>query len=101
MRPLAVPDPVEITRDGAKYKGGGITNIWYRWGYVLAPAGYDWVGPENAFPDNSDYYAVKESSTWKALSAVTATTGIANTTAAWTRKASSALSLGILPIFHA
>ena len=31
MRPLAVPDQVEIYRDGNKYKGGGATSVWYRW----------------------------------------------------------------------
>jgi hypothetical protein len=97
---MDVPDPTEITRDGNKYKGGGVTSMWYRWGYVFHPAGYDWAGPENAFPSNDDYMAVKEASTYKALSAVTATTGSANTVGIWNRKFTSALSLGILPVFH-
>jgi len=100
MKPLAVPVPVEIDRAPASYKGGGTTSIWYRWGYVLAPAGYDWVGPEDTFPGNANYSNVKETATWKALDAVTDTTGSANCTGAWNRKVSNALSLGILPVLH-
>lgn len=100
MAPLAVPDPVEIYRDARKYKGGGMTSIWYRWGYVFAPAGYDWVGKEDEFPSDASYMAVKESGTQKALSAVTDTTGSALSVGVWQRKFTSALSLGILPIFH-
>jgi hypothetical protein len=98
MAGLAVPEPVEIDRDASAYMGGGMTELWYRWGYVLAPAGYDWVGPENAFPSDSAYNSCMVSGT------LTATTGITptdtTTTGVWKRKASSALSLGILPIFH-
>jgi len=100
MEPLAVPDDVEITRDGNAYKGGGVTSIWYRWGYVMHPAGYDWVGSENVFPEDADYMSVKESTTYKALASVTDGTGSANCVGVWNRKFSSALSLGILPIFH-
>jgi hypothetical protein len=100
MEPLMVPDDVEITRDGNAYKGGGVTSIWYRWGYVLAPAGYDWIGTEDAFPADADYMSVLESSTQKALASVTDNTGSANTVGVWNRKFSSALSLGILPVFH-
>jgi len=100
MKPLSVPVPVEIDRAAAAYKGGGTTSIWYRWGYVLAPAGYDWAGPETAFPDDAGYMQVKESSTYKALASVTDTTGADNTVGVWNRKVKSALSLGILPIFH-
>lgn len=98
MEQLAVPDPTEIHRDGNAYKGGGATSIWYRWGYVLAPAGYDWIGPEDAFPSDADYMSVMESSTKTALASVTT---IANARGIWKRKFSSALSLGILPVFHA
>ena len=100
MAGLTVPDPTEIYRNANTYKGGGSTSIWYRWGYVLAPAGYDWVGAENAFPSDADYKAVKEATVQKALEDVTATTGSANTVGVWNRKFSSALSLGILPVFH-
>jgi len=100
MKSLLVPTPVEIDRDPKAMKGGGTTSIWYRWGYVLAPAGYDWVGPETAFPENSGYSNVRETATWKTLATVTATTGSANCIGAWNRKASSALSLGILPVLH-
>jgi len=67
---------------------------------VLAPAGYDWTGAHEAFPSDADYMSVIEGSTPKALSAVTDTTGSDNTYGVWSRKFSSALSLGILPVFH-
>lgn len=101
MTPLMVPEPVEIDRSAAAYQGGGTTQIWYRWGYVAHPAGYDWAGSENEFASDTTYQSVIESSTVKALSAVTDTTGADNSVGIWTRKASSALSLGILPVFHA
>jgi hypothetical protein len=100
FKPLAVPDQVEIYRDANKYRGGGRTDIWYRWGFVLAPAGYDWTGAEDEFTADADYMGVREAGTLKALSAVTTTTGSANTVGVWNRKFTSALSLGILPIFH-
>jgi hypothetical protein len=100
MKELAVPDQTEIERQAGKYKGGGVTNIWYRWGYVLAPAGYDWVGKKDDFPSNDHYMAAVEGGTMKALSAVGSGT-LASTTGVWDRKFSSALSLGILPVFHA
>lgn len=97
MAGLMVPDEVEITRNGNAYKGGGVTSIWYRWGYVLAPAGYDWQGSEEEFPEDADYMGVAEGSTLKALTDV-GTIGSAK--GVWGRKSSSALSLGILPVFH-
>jgi len=100
MAQLTVPDPTEIFRNANTYKGGGSTSIWHRWGYVLAPAGYDWVGAEDAFPDDAAYKAVIESTTQKALESVTDTTGSDNTVGVWNRKFTSALSLGILPVFH-
>jgi hypothetical protein len=99
MKQLSVPEPTEIDRDAAAYKGGGTTDIWHRWGYVLAPAGYDWVGPEDAFPTNADYVSVLEGSTKLALTSVVSGT-LASTQGVWKRKTSSALSLGILPVFH-
>jgi hypothetical protein len=97
MEQLMVPDSVEVYRDANKYKGGGTTSIWNRWGYVLAPAGYDWNGAKTEFPSDANYMGVVEGGTSKAL---TATTAIANARGTWTRKAASALSLGILPVFH-
>lgn len=85
---LNIPLPVEITKVGGAYKGGGTTEVWNRWGYVLAPAGYDWAGAITAFPSDTDYVAAPTGNV------------ISNTRGAWTRKATSALSLGILPIFH-
>lgn len=98
MEPLAVPDSTEIERNAAAYKGGGTTSIWYRWGYVVHPAGYDWAGSDAKFASDDEYQYVLESGTAKALTA--ATDVLASTTGTWVRKSSSALSLGILPIFH-
>lgn len=97
MENLAVPEEVEIERKAAAYKGGGTTTIWHRWGYVLAPAGYNWAGAQEAFPGDAEYKGVIEAGTPKALTAVTAVADAAGT---WTRKTASALSLGILPVFH-
>lgn len=93
---LSVPDSTEITRDGNAYNGGGVTSVWHRWGYVMAPAGYSWAGAEDAFPSDNDYMATIEG-TQKALTSVGT---IGNATGVWNRKFTSALSLGILPIFH-
>jgi len=75
--PVPVPMPVEVDRDAAAYTGGGSTNVWYRYGFIMHPMGYDWSGATNAFATN-------------------ATLGAA---ASYTRKF-NALNLGILPIFH-
>jgi hypothetical protein len=99
MEPLMVPESVEIDRKPAAYKGGGTTSVWYRWGYVMHPAGYNWGGAVDAFPADSNYFQVVEGTTPKALTAVASGT-LASTTGTWIRKASSALSLGILPVFH-
>jgi hypothetical protein len=98
LEALMVPEAVEIDRNAAAYKGGGSTSVWYRWGYVLHPAGYNWAGADNAFPSNTDYVSVLENGTQKALT--DASSGLASTTGVWVRKASSALNLGILPVFH-
>lgn len=94
---LDVPEPTEIARAPAKYKGGGTTEVWYRWGYILHPAGYGWAGSEEEFASDATYKGVMESTTAKALTAVTT---IADARGTWLRKATSALSLGILPVFH-
>jgi hypothetical protein len=88
MPMLSVPNPTAIERNEAAYMGGGTTDIWYRWGYVVHPAGYDWAGAETAFPSNTAL-----------IGAPTANVD-SNTVGAWTRKTQSALSLGILPVFH-
>jgi hypothetical protein len=98
MNALTIDEDVEITRRGAAYKGGGVTDIWYRWGYVAHPAGYNWIGAESDFPSDADFMNVVESGTPKALG--TATDALADTTGTWERKFTSALSLGILPVFH-
>jgi len=98
MEDLTVPMPTEIERKAGTYQGGGETAIWRRWGYVLAPAGYDWVGSEEAFPSDAAYRYVVESGAPKTLSA--SADSLANVVGTWKRKAASALSLGILPVFH-
>jgi hypothetical protein len=75
---IAVPTPVEIERAAAAYTGGGSTDIWYRYGFVVHPMGYDWAGATNTFATNAAY----------------------GTAASWSRKMNS-LNLGILPILHA
>jgi hypothetical protein len=99
MESLMIPEPTEIERKAAAYKGGGTTSIWYRWGYVLAPAGYNWNGGTAAFPSDAEYMYAVEGSTPKALASVASGT-LASTTGTWARKTNSALQLGILPVFH-
>jgi hypothetical protein len=99
MKSLVIDEDVEIDRNAAAYKGGGTTQIWYRWGYVLHPAGYDWAGSDAAFPSDADYMSVMEGATQRVLTSVVSGT-LASTTGVWARKATSALSLGILPVFH-
>ena len=101
LEPVIVPMPVEIDRTANAYAGGGTTEIWYRWGYIAHPAGYDWVGHKDRFASDAGYYETNQGGTIQSLadsstgsSTLTATTGV------WDRKTSSALSLGILPIFH-
>ena len=71
------PMPVEIDRDASAFQGGGSTELWYRYGFVAHPIGYDWTGSDNAFPTNAAYKAGT----------------------AWNRKL-GAYNLKILPIFH-
>jgi len=100
MEALTVPDSVEIFRDGRAYNGGGATDIWHRWGYVAHPAGYNWKGAVDAFPTDATYgYAVEDTTPLALTSVVSAT--LASTTGVWERKTNSALTLGILPVFHA
>lgn len=82
MKPLTVPVPVEVDRSAAAYMGGGTTDIWYRWGYVLHPMGYDWDGAENAFVSTSG-------------------AGGYDQAASWARADMGYLNLGVLPILHA
>lgn len=121
MAPLSIPEPVEIQRAAAAYYGGGTTSVWHRWGYVLAPAGYNWKGSDDAFPSDADYgnvlttagapapldapfdASLGDETTQKNLTNNTTTPGSATAwvKGTWERKASSVLSLGILPVFHA
>jgi len=78
FREIPMPVATEIDRNPAAYAGGGSTNIWYRYGFITHPMGYDWVGATNTFATNT-------------------TLGAA---ASWTRTMDP-LNLGILPILHA
>jgi hypothetical protein len=98
MEALSIPTPVEIYRDARAYNGGGSTDIWYRWGYVAHPGGYDWIGDATKFPSDAEYMYSVTGGTPELFTG--ATVGV-TTTGTWKRKASSALSLGILPVFHA
>jgi len=99
MESLAIPDDTEIFRNPGAYQGGGTTEVWHRWGYVVAPAGYSWAGPEEAFPSDADYMSVMDGTTKRTVAGMV-DANIANVRGIWQRKAMSALSLGILPIFH-
>jgi hypothetical protein len=98
MENLTVPTPVEIYRDARAYNGGGSTDVWYRWGYVAHPGGYNWAGLTTEFPTDAAYMTCVTGGTPDATLAG-ATIGV-TTTGTWLRKADSALSLGILPVFH-
>ena len=100
MKGLSIPIPVEIERKAAAFKGGGTTSIWYRWGNVYVPAGYNWLGTQDAFPSDAQYgYAIEGSDAPEAITTVT-DADLDTVTGTWGRKASSALTLGILPVFH-
>jgi hypothetical protein len=101
LEALSVPNPVGIQHDENAYNGSGMTSLWHRWGYVAAPAGYDWLGNTEAFPGDADYMKVLD--TTPAPDAFTTLATATNATIAsgtWGRKTKSALSLGILPVFH-
>ena len=81
MVPLNIETPVEMDRVAKAYGGSGTTEIWYRWGYVVHPVGYNWSGSEVKF---------------------VATSGVGgfDQAASWTRASQSYLNLGILPLMH-
>lgn len=85
---LDVPTPVEFDRDASVGRGTGNTELWYRWGYVMHPRGYNWTGDLEQFVGN----AGDGTNFLYDNGAVLATN--------WERKADQ-LNLGILPIFHA
>ena len=82
MKALDVPAPVEMDRNPEAFLGGGTTDIWYRWGYVCHPQGYDWAGSTVQFAQKKG-------------------TGGYDQAASWARADQGYLNLGILPIFHA
>lgn len=98
MEALNVPKPVGVDNDESAYHGGGTTDVWYRWGYVVHPAGYDWRAIDTKFPSDADYMGVTITEASETIVALAGQTG--DIQPVWRRKVSSALSLGILPIFH-
>ena len=95
---MTVPLPVEVDRKAAAYQGGGVTDVWYRWGYVVHPRGYTWNGSEDQFASDANYMEIKDGS--GDMIPLAGATLDAATRGAFVRKSTSALSLGILPIFH-
>lgn len=102
MEALSVPLDVEIDRDASAYQGGGTTTVWYRWGYVTHPVGYSWNGDKEAFPTNEQFMGVAETEAGGAIinKNLVDVTDVNAVKGAWDRRYASALSLGILPIFH-
>lgn len=98
MEGLSVPKPVGVDNDESAYHGGGTTDVWYRWGYVIHPAGYDWKGIDTKFPSDADYMGVRITAASETIVPLAGATG--DIQPVWQRKTTSALSLGILPIFH-
>lgn len=97
--PLSIPIPVEAKRNASAFKGMGSMEMWYRWGYVAHPVGYSWRGARNTFAADADYakVSVDSGATWRALTGASQ----ADMIGTWKREATSALNLGILPIFYA
>ena len=91
--------PVEIDTEAASHGGFGTRQLWYRWGYVAHPAGYDWLGDDKDFVGLAEYQYVLDG-TPKVPKALASATAIATATGTWRRAADSVLTLGILPIFH-
>jgi len=81
MAPLSIETPVEMDRVAKSYGGSGTTEIWYRWGYVVHPMGYDWGGLETKFVAKAGVGGYDQATSWD-------------------RMAQSYLNLGILPLFH-
>ena len=75
---IGMPDPVGIERREASYNGGGDTAMWFRWGYIAHPWGYDYVGAATGF----------------------ATDAMLAAGASWARKVDP-LNSAVLPILHA
>jgi len=98
FKDLSIDVPVEAKRNASSFNGMGSTEMWYRWGYVAHPVGYSWIGKRDNFVADSQYSKVSgdAGATWIDLSTSAAT----GTTGAWRREATSAVSLGILPIFY-
>jgi len=96
---VTIPEPVGIDRNEGAHKGTGTTNVWYRWGYVYAPAGYDWIGSSKQFASVEDYSKIKKTADGT-FAAISATADPAGYTGTWKSVTSSALTKRILPVFH-
>ena len=100
LEELNIPKPVGIDNDEAAYHGGGTTDIWHRWGYVAHPVGYNWNGPDTKFPSDADYQSVMMAPDTPIALTDAGVTDADLATPMFTRKSNSALSMGILPVFH-
>ena len=94
MTPVSVPNPVAFDRDESMGRGTGVTEAWYRWGYIMHPRGYSWEGASQ-FVQNIDTSA-------RASAGVV--TGYYHNVTSNQRtpfaRRDDMLNLGILPIFH-
>ena len=95
MAMLDVPMPVEMFRDANTYRGSGSTDIWYRWGYVLHPMGYNWSGADGQFATN----AQTDLGAGDGETPQRGGGNAYNAAGSWERRFDT-LNLGILPIFH-
>lgn len=50
MKPIPLPKPIGIEVKESSYGGTGETSMWFRWGSVIHPWGYDYAGPTTDFP---------------------------------------------------
>ena len=77
------------------YRGSGSTDIWYRWGYVLHPMGYNWSGADGQFATN----AQTDLGAGDGETPQRGGGNAYNAAGSWERRFDT-LNLGILPIFH-
>ena len=101
MAMLSVPMPVEMFRDANTYHGSGSTDIWYRWGYVVHPMGYNWTGSQTNFARTGTFDVNRGGlNSGSGAGGNTGSGDAYSASGSWERKYDM-LNLGILPIFHA
>ena len=100
--PMGVNRPVEFDRDASTGRGSGRDEIWLRWGYILHPRGYGWVGDTGSFARNDDVAVSldsRDSADAKAYGGSAAQNRGYSSGSNWTRLDKPGL-LRILPVFH-